>query len=286
MSPGVFYGWNSPDLADDIVVDCFLPTGVLVPLKCSVSASLGVIKTRLFKEAERYPLFGRLGNSTQYCFLCINEKGKREEILDEELKLTDVRPFRPVLKLLERQGEHSPSDRKLDAKIKYLMGKTPAELDGKVTEEVLGFRQKYFKIAILESQLRRTRSWMDRAMATFPSELCDDQVPEFVSQKLRKGHFELEVCLPPGNEVEVLNIPLGILPADVIYVFRSRSNPRMDIIVNIKDYVLKIIGKEEYFLGDRTMEEYKVRWFEISIDFDFVLLFCILYYKKVSRCST
>ena len=281
MSPGAFYGWNSPDLPDVIVVDCFLPTGVLVQLKCRVTASLSVIKTQLFKEAERYPLFGRLGKSTQYCFLCINEKGKREEILDEELKLTDVRPFRPVLKLLERQGEHWAANRKLDAKIKYLLGKTPAELEGKVTEEVLSFRQKYFKIAMLESQLRRTRSWTERAMATFPSELCDDQVPEFVTQKLRKGHFELDVCLPPGKEVEQLNIPLGILPADVIYVFRSRSNPRKEIITNIKDYVLKIVGKEEYFLGDQTMEDYKV-----GLKFRLLSIFCvivwyIIYYKKV-----
>lgn len=257
MAPVAFFGWSSPDLPEEIVVDCFLPTGVLVPLKTNVTASLSEIKKNLFKEAEGYPLFGRLGKSSKYSFLCINEKGKREQLLDENLKLRDVRPFRPVLKLLERQGQDA-GDTKLDAKIKFLMRQTPAELEGKENDEVMNFRQKYLKISLLESQSRRKLSWEERAMSTYPSELCEDPVPEYVSNKLRNGHYELNVYLPPGDDVEWLNIPLGIYPADVIYVFRSRSQQRKEIIGNIKDYVLKIVGKDEYFFGDYVMENFKV----------------------------
>ena len=257
MAPTAFYGWTSPDLPNELTVDCFLPTGVLVPLECKVNASLAEIKTKLFKIAQNYPLFNRLEKESNYCFLCINEKGKRETLLDESLKLTDVRPFRPVLKLLEKQGDDN-RDSKLDAKIKFLMRQTPAELERNPNEEVISFRQEYLKISLDDSRERRKSSWEDRAASTYPSDVCMDPVPEYVSRNFRKGKFELIVYLPPGDDFERLEIPTGITPADVVYVFRNRSEKRKNLIPNDKDCVLKIVGKDDYLLGNYNMEDYQV----------------------------
>ena len=257
MAPAAFYGWTSPDLPKELTVDCFLPTGVLVPLQCKVSATLAEIKTKLFETAQNYPLFTRLEGESNYCFLCINEKGKREMLLDESLKLTDVKPFRPVLKLLERQGDDK-GDSKLDAKIKFLMRQTPAELEGKENKEVINFRQVYLKFALDESRERRKSSWEERAASTYPSDVCTDPVPEYVSKNLRNGKFDLIVYLPPGDDVERLEIPTGTNPSDVVYIFRSRSEKRRQLIATGKDYVLKIVGKDEFLLGNFNLENYQV----------------------------
>lgn len=257
MPAAAFYGWTSPDLSEELTVDCFLPTGVLVPLECKVNETLAEIKTKLFETAQNYPLFNRLEEESNYCFLCINEKGKRETLFDESLKLTDVRPFRPVLKLLEKQGDDK-GESKLNAKIKFLMRQTPAELEGKQNEEVIHFRQEYLKISLNESRERRKSSWEERAASTFPSDVCMDPIPDYVSRNLRNGKCDLIVYLPPGDDFERLEIPTGINASDVVYVFRSRSEERRRSIANDKDYVLKIVGKDEYLLGNYNMENYQV----------------------------
>ena len=257
MPAATFLGWTLPDLPSELTVDCFLPTGVLVPLQCSVTASLAEIKTALFKEAQNYPLFSRLEQESNYCFMCINQKGKRETLLDESLKLTDVRPFRPLLKLLEKQIDEK-GDTKLDAKIKFLMRQTPAELEGKQNEEVVNFRQEYLKISSQESRERRKSTWEERAASTCPSEICIDPLPDNVSKQLRNGKYDLNVYLPPGDDHERLDVPLGINPSDVVYVFRNRSEKRKMGMGNDKDYVLKIVGKEEYLLGSSNLENFRV----------------------------
>ena len=257
MPPATLFSWTSPDLPNELVVDCFLPTGVLVPLPCQVSSTLAEIKTKLFHEAQNYPLFNRLEEESKYSFMCINEKGKRETLLDETLKLIDVRPFRPVLKLFERQGDDK-GDTKLDAKIKFLMRQTPAELEGKQNEEVENFRQEYLKISLNESRERRKSSWEERAAAAYPSDVCLDPIPDYISKNLLNGKYHLVVYLPPGDDFERLEVPTGITPSDVVYVFGSRTEQRKKAIANHKDYVLKIVGSDEYLLGNYNMENYQV----------------------------
>lgn len=257
MAPMVFFGWTSPDLPKELTVDCFLPTGVLVPLQCLVSETLAEIKAKLFKSAHNYPLFSRLDKASNYCFLCINEKGKRETLLDETLKLTDVRPFRPVLKLLEK-GNDEKGNCKLDAKIKFLMRQTPAELEGKQNEEVVNFRQEYLKISLKESRERRKSTWEDRALSMYPSEISFDPLPDYVYDKLHNDKYNVIVYLPPGDDVEELEIPLGINPCDVVYVFRQNSEERKRAIESDKDHVLKIVGKDEYLLGNYHMDSFQV----------------------------
>ena len=257
MPPAALFSWTSPDLPNELIVDCFLPTGVLVPLPCQVKATLAEIKAKLFDTARNYPLFNRLEDKSKYSFMCINEKGKRETLLDESLKLIDVKPFRPVLKLFEKQGDDK-GDTKLDAKIKFLMRQTPAELEGKQNEEVASFRQEYLKISLNESRERRKCTWEERAASTYPSAVCLDPVPEYVTKNLRNGKYNLDVYLPPGDDSERLEIPTGITPCDVVYVFRNRTEKRKKAIAHDKDYVLKIVGNDEYLLGGHNMEDYQV----------------------------
>ena len=202
-------------------------------------------------------MFNRLEEQSNYCFLCINEKGKRETLLDESLKLTDVRPFGPVLKLLEKQGDDK-GDSKLDAKIKFLMRQTPAELERNPNEEVVNFRQEYLKLSFDNSRERRKSSWEERAASTYPADVCMDPVPAYVTANFRNGKFDLIVYLPPGDDFERLEIPTGINPSDVVYVFRGRSEKRKELIPNDKDFVLKIVGKDDYLLGNHNMENYQV----------------------------
>lgn len=54
---------------EDINIDFFLPTGLLIPLQVNLQFTLREVKEALYKEAKNYPLFFLLKNEGFYNFL-------------------------------------------------------------------------------------------------------------------------------------------------------------------------------------------------------------------------
>ncbi len=116
-----------------VLVDCLLPTGVLVQMPCNRDATLESIKVsnvedfcfgtarkcplgplirkipswfqaELWRESKKYPLFHLLLDPISYVFVSITQDAEREEFYDETRRLCDLRLFQPVLKLVEPIG--------------------------------------------------------------------------------------------------------------------------------------------------------------------------------------
>jgi phosphatidylinositol-4,5-bisphosphate 3-kinase len=87
-----------------IVVDCLLPTGILVPCTCNRDATLEVIKADLWLESKKYPLHSQLADKESYIFVGITQDAEREEFYDETRRLCDLRLFQPILKVMEPLG--------------------------------------------------------------------------------------------------------------------------------------------------------------------------------------
>lgn len=63
----------------------------------------------------------RLTDASLYVFSVVNSMAEREEIHDESRKLSDVKPFAAVLKLIEKQGDIN--EKNLNAQISHLIGR-------------------------------------------------------------------------------------------------------------------------------------------------------------------
>ena len=85
-------------------VDCLLPTGIIVCLRCNRDATLATVKIDLWVEAEKYPLFACLKPKVEYIFVSITQDAEREEFYDETRRLCDLRLFQPILKVVEPKG--------------------------------------------------------------------------------------------------------------------------------------------------------------------------------------
>lgn len=253
-----FIQWNSSDLPVRILVNCFLPTGVLVPLQSTVNTSLVEIKAKLFFEARDYPLYKRLQSPLNYCFVCINQKGKREELEDERLCLRDVRPFRPFLKLVERQG--NPDKEIIDSKSKFLLGKTPKEFDDTNDVQIGTFRPKYQSIAYKVCSERRQMEWDGRSMCSFPPDLYDDEnPPKRILDKLVDGQFFLTLYIPPAFGVHGFNIPGKCSPTDILVkALQKKASLFKQAVEEHRNYTLKVKGKQAYLLGNYPLLQYKV----------------------------
>ena len=76
----------------------------------------------LWDEATKYPLLGLLHDANSYIFCCINSLAETEELIDENKRLCDIRPFSSVLKIVERKGDKA--EIVLNQQISLLIGKS------------------------------------------------------------------------------------------------------------------------------------------------------------------
>ncbi|KAK2184803.1 hypothetical protein NP493_252g03001 [Ridgeia piscesae] len=95
--------WCDEDV--EATVDCLLPTGII----------------ELWKEARKYPFFSCLLPISHYVFMCVTQMGEKVEQLDEERRLCDVRPFYPMLKVIERKG--NTAEKVINAQISCIIGR-------------------------------------------------------------------------------------------------------------------------------------------------------------------
>ena len=104
MPPSSGELWGSHIMPAKINIECLLPTGIIVPLECMREASLGAIKTLLWREAQKLPLANHLAEASSYIFVTITQDAEKEEFYDEGRRLCDLRLFQPWLKVVEPAG--------------------------------------------------------------------------------------------------------------------------------------------------------------------------------------
>jgi len=104
MPPSSGELWGHHLMPTQVNVDFLLPTGILISLQCQRDATLGNLKSSLWKEAKKYPLFYCLADPSSYIFGGITQDAQREEFYDETRRLCDLRLFMPILKIVEPMG--------------------------------------------------------------------------------------------------------------------------------------------------------------------------------------
>ena len=66
-------------------------------------------------------MFGALHDKSNYLFSCINFETAVQELLNDEFKLCEVRPFYQTMRLIKKQDDEK--EKQLNAQISILIGK-------------------------------------------------------------------------------------------------------------------------------------------------------------------
>lgn len=268
MPPGLRRNfWDDFDPNSMVDVDCFLPTGVVIQLQVRIAAPLAEIKGRLWREASNYPLFNLLTDAgkdaSNYVFVCVNHRGKPEELVDESRQLIDVRPFRPLLKLIQRKGDNE--EKLLNSTIGYLIGKSLHEFDQMQNTEVDDFRRKYRRFAEAIASERRQLDWIGRAMYAYPPEVESTPPPPHIEDRLMENRrFLVNVAIKNNRasikDMHAFNVPADAYPDELLVLVLRKRGAIMGVLDLDKpaDYVLKIVGRESYLLGNYSLLQYTV----------------------------
>ncbi|XP_077998659.1 phosphatidylinositol 4,5-bisphosphate 3-kinase catalytic subunit beta isoform-like [Glandiceps talaboti] len=262
MPPGssfTFDIWSQDAIEGKVTVDCLLPTGVLVLVECERDATLDQIKKELWVQARNYPLFSQLLDMRSYVFMCINQTAELEELVDEKRRLCDVKPFRPVLKLVNKEGNRQ--EQILNSQISVLIGKGLHEFDAMNEPEVDDFRKNMRQFAEQISMNRATQTWEDRAKYLYPPELepCVE-LPEYIQAAFRGNqHNVVNVKFEHSGFDTKIKISETMYPADLIKSALKKKSVMMKLEEeeDPQDFVLKVCGRAEYLLGDAPLSQYK-----------------------------
>lgn len=250
------YFWHGKEPSTKIDVHCMLPNGILISFPLiRADTLLDKIKKELWKEASRYSLFHLLRPKDEYVFVGVSSKGGTEELIDEEQSLFDVKPVRPYLKVVQKQGDEA--EKKATQSISMLIGRS---ITSTKNEEVSDFRKKRVSICETIAYQRGRSSWSNRAIYSYPPEFEEDEsLPPTITEKLKatsnRIHLSVSVMKNSSNTFEVL---CTYFPKDLIdMALRKRAQTlKQNVVENSDDYILKVHGRLSFFLGHIVQDEY------------------------------
>ena len=268
-SSGELFGHHL--MPTSIQVDCLLPNGVIIQLKCYRDSSLEKIKADLWREASNYPLSHLLKDASCYIFVSITQDAESEEFYDESRRLCDLRLFQPILKLVE------PIDTNYDEKIanseiSQSLGVHTHDFDEIKDPEVIEYRRDIFHFAAKCFHQRNIDGCKSQALYKFPPEIEDrPHLPAAMEAKLEKGNIRIAIWFysdtfdkqkhttavkPCASPEEIIReaIYFRVRNSDK---YRSQEEKKAAVLQHSSAYVLKVAGSDQMFFKECAIGQYK-----------------------------
>lgn len=220
----------------DLEVDCLLPTGLLIPIKCRSTITLDELKMTLWNEAKKLPLFDVLHEPGRYVFVYVTCNAEQEECLDETKQLGDIPLYKEVFKLVERKGDKE--EKVLNARISNLINKRLGDFDSLRDSEVNDFRAEMVDKCRGAIEGRAKAQWKDHAMYLYSPDieapLVNGTLPDIVKKHLNpNGKFCIYV------QVQALE------KKDQMHQFAFSVDP----IELADEFLLRVLSKMQKTLG-------------------------------------
>ena len=268
-SSGELFGHHL--MPTSIQVDCLLPNGVIIQLKCYRDSSLDKIKAELWREASNYPLSHLLKDASCYIFVSITQDAESEEFYDESRRLCDLRLFQPILKLVEPQGNHE--EKIANSQISQALGGIHThDFDEIKDAEVIEYRRDIFHFAAKCFQTRNNDGCKSQALYKFPPEIEDQpQLPKAMGAKLEKGNIRIAIWFysdtfdkqkhttavkPEASPEEIIReaIYFRVRNSDK---YKSQEEKKAAVLQHSSAYVLKVAGSDQMFFKECPIAQYK-----------------------------
>ena len=235
-----------------VEVDCLLPTGLLIPIKCRQDITLDELKTTLWNEARGYPLFNVLNEPGRYVFVYVTCSAEQEECLDETKPLCEIPYFKEVFKLVEKKGDKE--EKLLNARISNLINKRLGDFDSLRDQEVNDFRASMVDKCRGAIEDRGKAAWKEQTQYLYSPDveapLSGGLVPEVVKKHLNpNGKFCIYVQIPAlEKKDQVHQFAFSVDPIELAddFLVRVLQKKQKTLGLNIAqspaDYALKVVA--------------------------------------------
>uniref|UniRef100_A0A3Q3BBK1 Phosphatidylinositol 4,5-bisphosphate 3-kinase catalytic subunit delta isoform n=1 Tax=Kryptolebias marmoratus TaxID=37003 RepID=A0A3Q3BBK1_KRYMA len=242
----------------EINMDFLLPTGIFLKFPVSRNETIRNIKKMVWKNARSEALYCGLGDPDGYVFTCINETAEREELEEESRRISDVRPFMCVLRLVAREGDRG--EKLTNAQISLLIGKGLHEFEAQKNHEVDEFRNKMRTFCEEKAQERQSLPWQQWMEYSFPCDLEPCGSPPLygsVKSKNTKKLFvnvKFEACEESFMlQQDPQDLPVALMKS----ALKKRATVFRSVRLEPEDYTLQVNGTMEFLYGNHPLRQFK-----------------------------
>ncbi|XP_064642424.1 phosphatidylinositol 4,5-bisphosphate 3-kinase catalytic subunit alpha isoform-like isoform X2 [Lineus longissimus] len=270
MPPSSGELWGHHLMPAQVTVDCLLPNGIIVPISCTRDTTLETIKTELWREAKKYPLFYLLAEPTSYIFVSITQDALREEYYDETRRLCDLRLFQLILKIVEPKGNRE--EKMLNYEIGMAVGMSVTEFNEIKDLEVMTFRRNILNVCREAVGRRDAQGFRSQALYVYPPDIeSTNHLPSHLAEKLEKENKNIIVYIwvvSQNGEKQRYAIKVAHMafPETVIATairkktrtMHMTSEQQEQCVIEYQDsYLLKICGCYQFLLERYPLSQYK-----------------------------
>ncbi|XP_052715209.1 phosphatidylinositol 4,5-bisphosphate 3-kinase catalytic subunit delta isoform-like [Crassostrea angulata] len=243
-----------------VEMDFLMPNGIFIPYRVDFYDSVENLKLKLWKEAENYPLFKTLKRKENYCFVYINQQGQKDEIMDEDMLLNEFKIAARFLKLVEKQADNTTQSltRSTNSLI-GMKGQQCIDHQAQVSPDITDFRRAmsaYCKDIV--NRRNQDLSGFLKFQYKHPVGILNHSIlPEHIQNQL-KGGMVLSVHIEETGVIYTMRIGADKIPNDLIAMTLEKwKNNTGNQHLRPTDYILKVIGLEDYLYGEYQLRNFK-----------------------------
>ncbi|KAH9510277.1 Phosphatidylinositol 4,5-bisphosphate 3-kinase catalytic subunit delta isoform [Bulinus truncatus] len=274
------------DANNQVTIDFLFPNGVMVTKAVNFYSPMDQIKQVVWREVHNYPLSHKLMQEDAYRFVFINSLGEKEEVLDESQNLEQLQPFMGLFQLVERNGELKPQT--LTKRINNLIGRAFPKgeielidlidtyqlcLDGLFfmenpglqkqesfqAAEIADFKNKMSDLCKKIATQRRAQTPIEKFMWRYPLRLRgSDSIPPELTPSVDNQDIVVDIGFNDDGICYKLKVDLSSTPDEAVKkALNKRHTSTGAYIEDSENYILKVIGQEEYIYGDYPLIQFK-----------------------------
>ncbi|KAL4228605.1 Phosphatidylinositol 4 [Mactra antiquata] len=247
-----------PDISEEVTgdgkvqIDFLLPNGIFIQITVDFNKPLNIVKQTIWETAKKLPLFEVLKGKDNYYFEYLNRNGEREEVTDESLRLSEIRPIGKFLRIQERREEEGHQT--LDRKIYSLLGSKIIMEMQMPRAEVDDFRKKMNAFA--QSIIPQKNDFQKMFEIKYPLRIRSSScLPPELNSKLNNGYFVVSVKVKETKTTFLVQSHIKD-SADTIIDNAVRKWQQRSVR-HTYDFVLKVIGQEDYLYGSTMLQQFK-----------------------------
>uniref|UniRef100_A0A7N8XRX8 phosphatidylinositol-4,5-bisphosphate 3-kinase n=1 Tax=Mastacembelus armatus TaxID=205130 RepID=A0A7N8XRX8_9TELE len=235
----------------EIMMDFLLPTGIFLKFPVSRNDTIKLV----WKNARSEALFTALGDPDAYVFTCINQTAEREELEEESRRISDVRPFMCVLRLVAREGDRV--EKLTNTQISLLIGKGLHEFEAQKNHEVNEFRTRMRQFCEEKSQERQMLPWQQWMEYSFPCDLepcCS--LPSTKSRNTKKIfiNIKFEACDESFMlQQDPQDLPVALMKS----ALKKKATVFRSVRLEPEDYTLQVNGSWDFIYGKHPLRQFK-----------------------------
>lgn len=253
-----------------VLVDCLMPTGIIIQIEVSRDETLQRIKQELWVKARLFPLYEHLHEPASYIFVSVTQDARKEEFYDETRRFCDLRLFQPILKIVEPVGNRE--EKMLNFEIGVTIGVHITQFNDAKDLEVMTFRRNILDVCKSAIEERQRQGKASQALYAYPPDLESSPVlPSHLQDKIREMKNDVVICIWVVSEDSsrskfTVKVAHDAFPINVIAETIRRRSRMMGIskehaercIEEYSDtYALKVCGCDLFLLEEHPLSQYK-----------------------------